>query len=186
VGFLIYWRRYVWNINTHLSVCFWRNSPQLTRTSFFRFLDHTQRLTTVSRTPLDEWSARRRALYLTTQHSKQTDNHAPSGIRIHNLSKRAAADARLRQRGHWDRHYYTFKYKIFDRPIYKKLFLASLLTYGSIYVNVYCGPRPNADGDPLWRVVLQKAGNSRILSTYTLVLAAECIDSTYMWFILLW
>ena len=29
------------------------------------FLDHTQRLTTVGRTPLDEWSARRRDLYLT-------------------------------------------------------------------------------------------------------------------------
>ena len=28
--------------------------------SFLRFLDHTQRRTTVGRTPLDEWSARRR------------------------------------------------------------------------------------------------------------------------------
>jgi len=31
---------------------------------FTRFLDHTQRRTTVGRTPLDEWSARRRDLYL--------------------------------------------------------------------------------------------------------------------------
>jgi hypothetical protein len=30
------------------------------------FLDHTQRRSTVGRTPLDEWSARRRYLYLTT------------------------------------------------------------------------------------------------------------------------
>jgi hypothetical protein len=30
------------------------------------FLDHTQRRSTVGRTPLDEWSARRRNLYLTT------------------------------------------------------------------------------------------------------------------------
>jgi len=30
-----------------------------------QFLDHTQRGTTVGRTPLDEWSARRRDLYLT-------------------------------------------------------------------------------------------------------------------------
>jgi len=39
-----------------------------------RFLHHTQRLTTVSRTPLDEWSVRRRDLYLTTQntHNRQT------------------------------------------------------------------------------------------------------------------
>jgi hypothetical protein len=41
--------------------------------SFFRFLDHTQRRTTVGRTPLDEWSARRRDLYLTTHntHNRQ-------------------------------------------------------------------------------------------------------------------
>jgi len=38
------------------------------------FLDHTQRRTTVGRTPLDEWSARRRELYLTTHnnHNRQT------------------------------------------------------------------------------------------------------------------
>jgi hypothetical protein len=37
------------------------------------FLDHTQRRTTVGRTPLDERSARRRALYLTTHdtHNRQ-------------------------------------------------------------------------------------------------------------------
>jgi hypothetical protein len=33
---------------------------------FLMFLDHTQRRPTVGRTPLDEWSARRRDLYLTT------------------------------------------------------------------------------------------------------------------------
>jgi len=38
------------------------------------FLDHTQRRATVARTPLDEWSARRRDLYLTTYntHNRQT------------------------------------------------------------------------------------------------------------------
>ena len=42
--------------------------------SFLRFLDHTQRRTTVGRTLLDEWSARRRDLYLTTHntHNRQT------------------------------------------------------------------------------------------------------------------
>ena len=33
---------------------------------FLMFLDHTQRRITVGRTPLDERSARRRDLYLTT------------------------------------------------------------------------------------------------------------------------
>jgi hypothetical protein len=54
--------------------CFWRHSPQWARaSSFTSFLDHTQRSTTVCRTPLDEWSARRRDLYLTTYntHNRQ-------------------------------------------------------------------------------------------------------------------
>jgi hypothetical protein len=38
-----------------------------------------------------------------TQHSQETDIHALVGIRTHNPSKRAAADPRLRPRGHWDR-----------------------------------------------------------------------------------
>jgi hypothetical protein len=37
-----------------------------------------------------------------TQNSQQTDIHAPRGIRTHDPSKRAAADPRLRPRGHWD------------------------------------------------------------------------------------
>ena len=36
---------------------------------FLMFLDHTQRRSIVGRTPLDEWSARRRDLYLTTHDS---------------------------------------------------------------------------------------------------------------------
>ena len=71
--------------------------------SFTRFLDHTQRCNTICRIPLNEWSACRRDLYLhNTQHSQQTDIHASGGIRTHNLSRRAAADLRLRPRGHWD------------------------------------------------------------------------------------
>ena len=40
---------------------------------FLMFLDHTQRHSTVGRTPLDEWSARCRDLYLTTHdtHNRQ-------------------------------------------------------------------------------------------------------------------
>jgi hypothetical protein len=56
-------------------VCFWRDSPQWARASPYpRFLDHTQRSTTVGRTPVDEWSARRRDLYLKTYntHNRQT------------------------------------------------------------------------------------------------------------------
>jgi hypothetical protein len=43
-------------------------------------LDHTQTHTTVGRTPLDEGSARRRDLYLTTQTLYKTNTHAPVGF----------------------------------------------------------------------------------------------------------
>ena len=36
-----------------------------------------------------------------TQHSQQTDNHAPGGIRTHSLNWGAAANLRLRPHGHW-------------------------------------------------------------------------------------
>jgi len=50
----------------------WHNSPQWARaSSFTRFLVHTQRRTTVGRTPLDEWLDRHTDLYLTT-HNRQT------------------------------------------------------------------------------------------------------------------
>ena len=82
----------------------WRCDPtRIMATSFLRFLDHTQRRTTAGRTPLDEWSARRRDLYLITQHSQQTNIHALGRIRTHDLSRRAAADLHFRPRGHWDR-----------------------------------------------------------------------------------
>ena len=58
-----------------LFVCFWRDGPQWARaSSFTRFLYHTRRRTTVGSTPLDEWSARRKDLYLTTHntHNRQT------------------------------------------------------------------------------------------------------------------
>ena len=79
------------------------NSPQWVRaSSIMRFLCHTQRRNTFGRIPLDEWSARRTDLYLTTHNT--TAIHATGGIRTHNLSRRAAADQRLRPLGHWDRH----------------------------------------------------------------------------------
>jgi len=61
------------NYAVYCCVCFWYvfvfwcETPQWAMaSSFTRFLDHTQRRTAVGRTPLYEWSARRRDLYLTT------------------------------------------------------------------------------------------------------------------------
>ena len=41
-----------------------------------------------------------------------TDIHAPGWIRTHNLSRRAAADLRLRPHGHWDRHFVFIFYPV--------------------------------------------------------------------------
>jgi hypothetical protein len=61
------------------------------------------RHTTLGRTPLDEWLARRRDLYLTTHntHNRQT-SMPPAGFEPVIPAKRAAADPRLRPHGHWD------------------------------------------------------------------------------------
>jgi hypothetical protein len=58
--------------------CFCRYSsplPWARASSFTRILDHTQRHTTVCRTPLDEWSVRRRDLYLTTHTTLKTHKY---------------------------------------------------------------------------------------------------------------
>jgi hypothetical protein len=47
-------------------------------------------------------SPTQRPLSDSTQHLQETDIHAPGGIRTQDLTKRAAADPRLRRRGHWD------------------------------------------------------------------------------------
>ena len=65
---------------------------------FLMFLDHTQRRTTVGRTPPDEWSARRRDLNLTTHgtHIRQI-SMPPVGFEpTISAGERPAADRHLR------------------------------------------------------------------------------------------
>ena len=49
-------------------------------------------------------SPAQRPLPHNTQHSQETDIHAPGGIQTRNPSKQPAADRGLRPRRHWDRH----------------------------------------------------------------------------------
>jgi len=86
-------------------VCFWRDSPQWARaSSFTRFLDHTPQTVGLLWT-----SDQLVAETYTSQHT--TDIHASSGIRTHNLSRRAAADLRIRPRGHWDQLFYHYNHE---------------------------------------------------------------------------
>ena len=68
--------------NAYISIYhffWWRCGPtRIMAPSFMRFLDHTQRRITVGRTPLDELSARRRDLYLTTHNTHNRQTSMPS------------------------------------------------------------------------------------------------------------
>jgi hypothetical protein len=64
----------IWPHDHHQFFFFCCDATRVMASSFLRFPDHTQRRTTVGRTPLDKRSARRRDLYLTTHttHNRQT------------------------------------------------------------------------------------------------------------------
>jgi hypothetical protein len=86
-------------------ILLWRNSPTLARAaSLLRLQDHTQLHIIVGMTALDEGSARRRHLYLTTHntHNRQI-SMLPGGIRTRYPSKQTAADPHFKPLGHWDR-----------------------------------------------------------------------------------
>jgi len=85
--------------------------------SFLRFLDHTQRRTIVGRPPLDEWSARRRDLYLTIHNTHNRQIFMPPVEFEPTMSRRAAADLRLRPRGYWDRPINTLQDPIFIKYV---------------------------------------------------------------------
>jgi hypothetical protein len=81
--------------------------PQWARaSSLSRLHDHTQTHHTRYDPSGRVISPTQRPLPDNTQHSQETDLHAPAGIRTHNPRKRATADRRLRSRGHGDWHQY--------------------------------------------------------------------------------
>jgi hypothetical protein len=76
----------------------WRNSPQWARaSSLSRLHDHTQ-------THHTRWDSSGRVISPSQRpladSTEDINIHAPSGIRTHNPSKQAAADPRVRPRGH--------------------------------------------------------------------------------------
>ena len=94
---ILHLQQYSHRMNLLFFLSFGATAPQWARaSSFTRFLDHIKQHTTVGRTTLDEWSSRRRDLYLTTHKIQQQISMPPFGIRTHNLSRRKAADLRLR------------------------------------------------------------------------------------------
>jgi len=85
-------------------------------------------------------SSSQRPLPDNTQHSQQTNIHAPAGIRTHDLSRRAAVDLRLRPRGHWDRrcdiyHHHEFRQKKCLKSVY--LSICATNCYLKYVITVY-------------------------------------------------
>ena len=90
---------------TCMSFFLWRCDPTpVMASSFLRFLDHTQQRTTVGRTPLDEWSARRRDLYLTTHNTHNRQISMPPVGFEPTISPGERPQTYAWPRGHWDRH----------------------------------------------------------------------------------
>jgi hypothetical protein len=84
-----------WMMNFYFSVAL-----QL-KTGHGLLILEVSRHTTLGRTPLDEWSARRRDLYLTIHNThKWQTSMPPAGFEPANPKGRAAADLCLRSRGH--------------------------------------------------------------------------------------
>jgi len=64
-------------------------------------------------------SSSQRSLPDNTQHSQQTNIHAHGGIRTHDLSRRAAADQRLRPCGKWDRRIIMYYCETISTPWFR-------------------------------------------------------------------
>jgi hypothetical protein len=89
----------------------WRCNPtRVLASSFLRF-SRSHTTTHHNRYDTSGWviSSSQRPLPANTQNSQQTKIQAPGGIRNHDLSRRTAAELRLRPRGYWDRHIISYK-----------------------------------------------------------------------------
>ena len=92
-------------VTSKCRIFFWRNSPHWAKVySFTRFLHHTNDAPqSVGLLWTSDQLVAETSTWQHSQHSQQTNIHAPAGIRTNDLSRRAAAEPRLRPRGHWGR-----------------------------------------------------------------------------------
>jgi hypothetical protein len=118
-------------------------------------LSHSFRNTTIGRTPLDEWSARRRNLYLTIHNTQKTaTSYASDWIRIHNPNQRAASDTNIRLCSHLVRRFvFSFFSKIRVHSIMSCLVVAASTPLCVAHVRyTHVTPTPaNLEQNPLVR-----------------------------------
>ena len=105
-------------------------------------------------------SSSQRPLPDNTQHSQQTNIYAHCGIRTHNLSRRAAADLRLRPRGYWHRQLLLLGLYTYQPSVTTQLFEKTLYV-----VQHSCGTRRklrmivNNEEEEAMQVVLETTEN---------------------------
>jgi hypothetical protein len=109
----------------------WLDSPKWDRASLSRFRDHTQTRHTRHDSSGRVISPSQRPLPNNTQHSQQTDVHAPKGNRNYNPKKRAATDPRLRPRCCWDSIWLV---TVTNHTAYQLFYLHSVQTESSSVV----------------------------------------------------
>ena len=77
---------------------------QLQALNYITFFSHGWSAPSGPRPPVDEWSSRRRHLYLTTHNTeKRETSMPPAEIRTRNPRKRDSGNSRVRRRRHGDR-----------------------------------------------------------------------------------
>jgi hypothetical protein len=126
-------------------------------------------------------SPTQRPLHDNRRHSQEWDIHDLGRIRTHNPSIRAAADPRLRPRGHWDRHFRSLRMFHISHTFYAILYIFTILNYLHTKHFVLCNtislckrgrPFPSCDVEFLnscfyrawWLLHMSKPGRSVIFN----------------------
>jgi hypothetical protein len=126
----------------------------------YRSFTITLRHTTLGRTPLDEWSVRRRDLYLTTHNTHKTQTSmSPAGFEP-TIPASERSQTHDRTRGHWNRQTHHLLPLIMFQFEIKCLSLVLLFFWGTSVTRVVTVPYP------MW-VVIRACQFSSIINGLT-------------------
>jgi hypothetical protein len=144
----------------HCPLCL-AQQPPVDQSLLIHEVSRSQTTTHHSRWGFSGWmiSSSQRPLPGNTQHSQETDFYIPCGIRTHIVSRRAAADLRLRLRGTWDWHHCPYCTKFLSTNYLSSLRCGSAAAHllglrirfpqgawTSVYCFMYCQVEVSASG----------------------------------------
>ena len=151
---LIGWKLYPYNLNSKTAsirfyttiqlTMYWNfcfhgtKAPSVTWPPHYRGFTITIRHTAVGRTPLDEWSARRRDLFLTTHNTHNRDTSMPpAGFEPTISAAERPQTYALDRAANWDRHTHThthtyiYIYKIWTAYMITETYVSRTLKFMS-------------------------------------------------------